>query len=154
VIYGFLWVENFVLSTKRFINSLSFLRIMVIVQDRSLRKPTGGRNKSTRPRRLAQSGSNPALTGIGKVRVKVSRVRGGNEKKKVLSTETVNLFDPKTKKYTKAKLNTVIESKSNRNYVRRNIITKGTVVDTDKGKAKVTNRPGQEGAINAVLQSE
>jgi small subunit ribosomal protein S8e len=31
------------------------------------------------------------------------------------------------------------------------VITKGAVLDTDAGKARVTNRPGQEGMIHAVL---
>ena len=37
------------------------------------------------------------------------------------------------------------------NYVRQNIITKGAVIMTDAGKARVTSRPGQSGSINAVL---
>ena len=35
--------------------------------------------------------------------------------------------------------------------VRRNILTKGAIIETDAGKAKITNRPGQEGTVNAVL---
>jgi len=57
----------------------------------------------------------------------------------------------RTKKYSKVKIKNVVENPANRHFVRRNILTKGTVVDTDKGKAKITNRPGQEGSINAVL---
>ncbi len=125
---------------------------MVVVQDRSLRKSSGGRNTSTRPRRLAQKGNNPSMTGIGKKRIKTIRSRGGAKKKALLSTQEINLYDPKTKKNTKATLKNVKESAANRNYIRRNIITKGTIVETDKGVAKVTNRPGQEGTINAVLQ--
>ena len=30
-------------------------------------------------------------------------------------------------------------------------MTKGTIIETEKGKAKITSRPGQEGSINAVL---
>ncbi|MBS3163365.1 30S ribosomal protein S8e, partial [Candidatus Woesearchaeota archaeon] len=50
-----------------------------------------------------------------------------------------------------AKIKTILENPANRHYVRRNIITKGSVIDTDLGKARVTNKPGQEGAINAIL---
>jgi small subunit ribosomal protein S8e len=32
-----------------------------------------------------------------------------------------------------------------------NIITKGAVIETDAGKARVTSRPGQHGVVNAVL---
>ena len=45
----------------------------------------------------------------------------------------------------------VIENSANPNYVRQNIITKGSVIETEKGKAKVTSRPGQHGVVNAVL---
>ena len=45
----------------------------------------------------------------------------------------------------------VIENTANPNYVRQNIITKGSVIETEKGKAKVTSRPGQHGVVNAVL---
>jgi small subunit ribosomal protein S8e len=37
--------------------------------------------------------------------------------------------------------------------VRRNIITKGAVVDTSVGKVKVTSRPGQHGIINGIIIS-
>ena len=40
---------------------------------------------------------------------------------------------------------------ANPNYVRRNIITKGAIVETPEGNAKVTSRPGQDGVINGIL---
>lgn len=125
---------------------------MAILQDRSLRKPSGGRYKSTRARRLAQTGNNPSLTTLGEKRVRVKRTRGGHKKKSLLSIDVVNLLDPKTGKHSKVKIKTVKEVKANSNYVRRNIITKGTVIDTEKGLAIITNRPGQEGHINATLK--
>jgi len=124
---------------------------MVIVQDRSLRKASGGRNTSTKTKRLAQAGNNPSLTAIGSKRTRTRRVRGGNSRTGLLSAEMVNLLDPKSGKLTRAKLKEVKESQANRNYIRRNILTKGTVVTTDKGEAIITNRPGQEDTINAVL---
>ncbi|MCD6558125.1 MAG: 30S ribosomal protein S8e, partial [Candidatus Aenigmarchaeota archaeon] len=39
-------------------------------------------------------------------------------------------------------------------FVRRNIITKGAIIMTEDGRAVVTNRPGQEGVINAKLIEE
>jgi len=45
----------------------------------------------------------------------------------------------------------VLENPANRHFVRRNILTKGTIIETVKGKAKITGRPGQEGMVNAVL---
>ena len=56
-----------------------------------------------------------------------------------------------TGKYAKAKIISVVETPANRHFVRRNIMTKGCTIQTDKGRAVVTNRPGQEGTINAVL---
>jgi len=127
---------------------------MAIVQSRSLRKPTGGRYKSTNPKRLHQKANRPLNTGVGKQRIKERPTKGGNSKMGILSTDIVNVYDPKKKKHMKAKLEVVKESKSNRNYVRRNIITKGAVVKTDKGLAKITNRPGQDNILNAVLHEE
>ena len=125
---------------------------MVVVQDRSLRKPSGGRNTASRTKRKHMSGSNPSLTGIGTVRTRTKKQKGGSMKRGLLSADKVNLYDPKTKKHTIAKIVSVKESAANRNYVRRNIMTKGTIIETDKGLAVVKSRPGQEKIINAVLQ--
>jgi small subunit ribosomal protein S8e len=84
-------------------------------------------------------------------KLRANRIMGSNLKHKLLSEEYVNLADPKTKKVTKAKITTVVENPANRNFVRRNILTKGTIVETEKGKARITSRPGQEGTVNAVL---
>jgi len=51
----------------------------------------------------------------------------------------------------RAKILSVIENKANPNLVRQNIITKGCIIETEIGKARVTSRPGQHGIINAVL---
>ena len=57
----------------------------------------------------------------------------------------------KGKKYKRVKIETVIDNPANRNFIRRNILTKGTIVKTELGKARITNRPGQEAHVNAVL---
>jgi small subunit ribosomal protein S8e len=62
--------------------------------------------------------------------------------------------DPKTGTSKTAKIETVKENKANLHYTRRNIITKGAVIKTELGEAVVTNRPGQDGMINAVLLSQ
>ena len=102
---------------------------------------------------MYELGRDPALTRLDKKRVSNIRTLGNHRKIRLLSIDTANLFDPKTKKYEKAKIKSVIENPANRQFVRRNIMTKGTVIDTEKGKAKITSRPGQDGAINAVLIS-
>jgi small subunit ribosomal protein S8e len=124
---------------------------MVIIQGRSKRKPTGGRYKSNQTKILSRSGSKPILTKIGEKKVKKLRIIGGSVKAKLAQVEVINVYDSKSKKYVKAKLETVMSNPANRHYVRRNILTKGTIVKTDKGSVKITNRPGQEAALNGVL---
>jgi small subunit ribosomal protein S8e len=68
-----------------------------------------------------------------------------------LNIEKVNLYDSKTKTYSIETVSSVIDSPADKNYVRRNIITKGAIIATSKGNAKVTSRPGQDGMINAML---
>lgn len=125
----------------------------MITQGRSKRKPSGGRYKSFRDKRLHERAAHPTLTKLGERKVKSIRVRGGSAKARLLTANIANVYDAKAKKYVKAKIVTITENPANRNYVRRNIITKGTIIETEAGKARVTNRPGQEGAVNAVLIS-
>lgn len=114
-------------------------------------RPSGGRYKSSRQKRLFEIGRTPVLTKIGAEKKVCIRTKGGNEKRKILVANTVNLFDPKTKKFSKATIKIVTNCPANRHYVRRNIIVKSSVIETDKGKAVVTSRPGQDGVMNAVL---
>ena len=43
------------------------------------------------------------------------------------------------------------ENPANPNYVRRNLLTKGAIIKTELGNARILSRPGQDGTINAVL---
>jgi small subunit ribosomal protein S8e len=97
------------------------------------------------------SGSKPTLTGLAEKKKIVARALGGHTKERLLFTNAANVLDPKTGKYTQATISTIVENPANRNYARRNIMTRGTIIETSAGRAKVTNRPGQQGAINAVL---
>ena len=49
---------------------------------------------------------------------------------------------------------TVVDSPADVNYVRRNILTKGAVVETDAGKVRLTSRPGKDGVLNGTLIEE
>lgn len=49
----------------------------------------------------------------------------------------------------RADIESVEENEANPNFVRRSLLTKGTVVQTSEGKARITSRPGQQGVINA-----
>ena len=124
---------------------------MVISQRRSKRTSTSSRYKKNRTKRLFEQGRVPSLTKVDERKLKIIRTKGGNHKQVLLNENIANLLDKKTKKYSKVKIVSVVETPSNRHFVRRNIMTKGSVIQTEKGKAVITNRPGQEGTINAVL---
>ncbi len=81
--------------------------------------------------------------------VKPVRGRGGSVRSKLMYAGFANLLTKEG--YKKTKIKTILESNDNRNFARLNIITKGTIIDTELGKAVVTNRPGKDGSINAKL---
>jgi len=80
------------------------------------------------------------------------RGRGGAVKAKLKRADFANVLTKDG--YKKAKILGVLESKDNRNFARLAIITKGAVIQTELGKAVVTNRCGREGSINAKLIEE
>ena len=51
----------------------------------------------------------------------------------------------------KAEIINVEETPQNRFLARQNRLIKGAIIETSLGRARITNRPSQEGAINAVL---
>jgi small subunit ribosomal protein S8e len=81
--------------------------------------------------------------------VKKFRVRGGEKRAKLQYTSYANVLTKDG--YKKVKIKGVVESKDNRNFARLNIITKGAIIDTELGRAIVTNRVGREGTVNARL---
>lgn len=124
---------------------------MAVIQARSKRKASGGRYKSTLTKRRHMTGSLPALTRLGATKMKVVTTKGGARKAKLLGAATANIMDPATKKVTVLPIKNVVENPANRYYVRRNILTKGTIIETERGRARVTSRPGQDGVVHAVL---
>jgi small subunit ribosomal protein S8e len=128
---------------------------MPLWQGKSRRKVTGGRRIFASKKRRYEIGREKQVTVIeDRERKKSARSRGGGRKTRILGTNMVNVTNVKTNKTVKTKILTVIENPANPFYVRRNIITKGAIIDTELGKARVTSRPGQDGMINAVLISE
>ena len=124
---------------------------MALWQGRSRRKPTGGRYRPFRKKRKFEIGVEQQYAFIGPQKLKLYRTRGRNQKVRILNAEFANVIDAKTGKTSKSKIITVKENSSNPHFVTRNIITRGAVLQTDAGLAKVTSRPGQDGVINAVL---
>jgi small subunit ribosomal protein S8e len=124
---------------------------MATQQFRSKRKLSGGRYVPIRTKKLRELARLPTFTRLGKRLTKLIKCRGANSKQITINEETANVLDPKTKKYSKLKIEQVLENPANRNFVRRNILTKGTIIKTSKGNARIVSRPGQEGIINAIL---
>jgi len=123
---------------------------MGIWQGRSRRKRTGGRLRPIRKKRRFEIARELQTATLGSGTVKTYRVRGGNRKLRVLTTQTINVFDPATKTMQQAKIVTVRENPANPNYVQRNIITKGAILETELGLVQVRSRPGQDGILNGV----
>jgi small subunit ribosomal protein S8e len=109
--------------------------------------------KARKKRRYAMGGE-PIDTTIGAERKKKIVMRGGRSKQKLISGKFVNaVLDDKR---VRCEIITLIENPANKDFTRRNIITKGAIlkVKTPEGKeakARVTSRPGQDGVLNAVL---
>ena len=124
---------------------------MAISQGKSVRSPSGARNVAHRGKRKSELGRDPAETRVDDKKLRKIRTRGGNEKLRLSTANKINLTDVKSGKTQVTDILGVIENSANPNYVRRNIITKGAIVETTEGNAKVTSRPGQDGVINGIL---
>lgn len=124
---------------------------MAIPQARSKRKVSGSRYRSYRKKRLFELGNLPRLTKLGENKIKTVNAKFGKKKKVLLDANIANIYNPKTKKYSKNKIITIVENGANRHFVRRNIMTKGAIIKTEIGNARITSRPGQEPVVNAIL---
>ena len=121
---------------------------------KSTRSLTGARVRQNRKKKKFEKGNVFLETRIGKRNVKVQKTIGGNRKLKLLAVENINVADPNTKKVKRVAVQSVEKNPANPHYVRRNVITKGAIVKTELGSARVTSRPGQHGIVNAVLIEE
>jgi len=117
-------------------------------QGRSTRKRTGGRRRPAEKRKKHQLGREPTETQLDEPRFKTVDARGNTTKTRALATKTAHVATGG--ETVEAEIEDVTENPANPNYVRRNIITKGAVIETSEGEARVTSRPGQTGQVNAV----
>jgi small subunit ribosomal protein S8e len=116
------------------------------------RKTSGGKYKKSRKKKSYEAPGQKRIVKLGEEKRKSKRTMGANRKTYLLKSETINVVvKGKTKK---AKMTNVLETPSNRFLARQNVLTKGTIVETDLGKVKITNRPSQEGSINGILVKE
>ena len=124
--------------------------IMAQWQGFSRRKPSGGRFVQARGKRKTEISSEKQFALVGEPKRKIYRKTGGNSMVRVMAENRVSINDTKSGKTTLGKIVSVVENESNPNYVRRNILVKGALIETDKGVVKITSRPGKDGVINGV----
>jgi len=118
--------------------------------DQHKRKDSGGRKTVNRKKRRYEKGFFPAETTLGKNKSRIVRKHGGNEKVRLLAVNQANISDS-SGKTSKVEILRVIENPANVDYNRRGVITKGTMIATSLGTARVRSRPGQDGIVNAII---
>ena len=115
------------------------------------RKYTGGKITPRRSRKKYETDRYPHEALVGKSISVSRRTRGGNYKTALKSSEFANVTNPETRKTQKTIISQVIRNPANMDYERRGVISKGALLETPSGMARVISRPGQNGCINAVL---
>lgn len=116
------------------------------------RKTSGGKYKKSRKKKLYEKKGQPRIVKLDEKKTKSLKTRGGSKKTVNLTTNIANVVAKRKSKKTSIK--NVLETPSNRFLARQNILVKGAVIETDLGKARITNRPSQEGTVQAVLIEE
>jgi len=91
---------------------------------------------------------------LGETKQKIVRSSGGNKKTIILSANYVNVTNTKTGKAEKVKIKNVLQTPANKFLARENILIKSAIIETDLGKARITNRPAHDGQIEAVLVND
>ena len=110
----------------------------------------GKQRKKNRDKKRSEMGGYFAATRMGESNeINKGRGRGSSVKNRLKYAAVANVLT--SSGYKKAKIKTILESKDNRNFARLKIMTKGAIIETELGKAVITNRPGREGSINAKL---
>ena len=113
------------------------------------RKISSGKYHSNRKKKLFERRGQERLVLLGETKTKTLRVRGGSTKTLMLKSDTANISAKG--KTQKVEIKNVLETPQNKFFARQNRLMKGAIIDTSLGKAKITNRPSQEGVINGVL---
>ena len=124
---------------------------MAIWHRRSNRTSTGARLKRFRSKRKFEMGRTPTETLIGDTKRRTVDSRSKVKKTPALRIQYVNVTDPAKGLTVRAEIQDVEMNPANMDYQRRKVITRGTIIKTTKGRAKVTSRPGQDGILNAIL---
>lgn len=113
------------------------------------RKISGGKYHANRKKRIYERQGQERIVTLRDTRRKNLRTQGGNTKTILLSANEANiLINGKSRK---VKIKNVVETPQNVFLARQNRLMKGAIIETDLGKARITNRPSQEGQVNAIL---
>lgn len=116
---------------------------------RAGRKISGGRYKRTRKKKLTGRQSQERKVRLGNEKRKIVYGRGTTQRLVNLFSNIINVTDGK--KSRKTKIKNVIETPSETFLARQNVLVKGAIIETELGKARITNRPSQEGNVQAIL---
>ena len=113
------------------------------------RKASGGRYKKVKKRKLTGRQGQARIVKIGDTKTKLLSGRGNTTKLVSFLNNVANVMIKGKAK--ESKITNVLETPSNTFLARQNILVKGAIIETELGKAKITNRPSQEGNIQAIL---
>ncbi|MAG39679.1 30S ribosomal protein S8e [Candidatus Pacearchaeota archaeon] len=119
---------------------------------KSGKKTSGGRYLNPKKKRKDARNRQDRIVKIGEQKTKVIRTKGGNRKQTAHTLDKANVV--KDKKAKVVGIKNVLETPSNTFLARQNILVKGAIIETELGKARITNRPSQEGLVQAVLIKE
>ena len=118
------------------------------------RKKTGGKKRAYRTKRIYEHGSQPVETLQGEAQRKAVAGIASTSKIKLVRADHVNVSNPETGKTQRLEILDVVSNPAKADYNRRGVITKGTIVRTENGLARIVSRPGQEGSLSAVVVEE
>ncbi|MFH1325637.1 MAG: 30S ribosomal protein S8e [archaeon] len=114
------------------------------------RKISGGKYIKRRKKKLYGLPGQKKSVKLGEEKRKSKKVKSGRQKNFILKAKFVNVLQGKGKNK-RVEIKNVLETPSNRFLARQNVITLGTLVQTDLGKVKITSRPSQHGILNGIL---
>jgi small subunit ribosomal protein S8e len=120
------------------------------VENLAKRKFTGGRKIASRGRRKFEIDRYPNEATVGTIDTVTRAVRGGNTKTAIKTADFANITDPASNKTTRSKILRVTKNFANKDYERRGVLSKGALIETEAGPARISSRPGQDGMINAI----
>ncbi len=116
------------------------------------RKISGGKYHANRKKKLYERHIHERAVVLGETKKKFIHIRGGKTKTILLRADEANVLE--NSKVKKAKIINVVETPQNKFFARQNRLMKGVIIETSAGRARITNRPSQEGQVNAILLQE